>query len=79
MDSPKALTTIPATASHCTVQAEAQVVRYRLDAGTPTASLGQRLLLTTIPLELNREEMVGFRGFEEAGGGFVNVHYYDRS
>ena len=71
------ITTIPAHVTHGWIQVQAQPIRYRLDAGTATASVGvNAVALEKIPLN-TPQDVHGFRAIREGGSDAVlNVHLF---
>jgi hypothetical protein len=69
--------TVPAGARAADVQAEGQVVRYRLDGTSPTTAIGQRLIVTDKPTRITLEGgLLNAKFIEETAGAKLNVHYY---
>ena len=76
LGSSRGLNSPPATAQFCRIQANGQAVRFRLDGGVPTATVGERLTAGGDVLELNDlGDMLNFRAIEEASGATLACHF----
>lgn len=68
--------TPPRNATHCTIQADTQSVRYRMDGGAPTAAIGMLFLTTQLPELFLIEDLKRIQFCQGAGGaGNLNIHY----
>ena len=67
--------TKPAMCSRCEIQAEGNNIRYRVDGGDPTSSVGHRLLSSGSPLALDRDIIGLARFIQEGSGAELNVTY----
>ena len=75
LSSAQRLPNIPAGANAALLQAEAQNLRVRLDAGTPTSSVGH--LLEAGDEMWLEGDLNDVRVIEVTSGGIANVHYFD--
>lgn len=70
--------TVPANATHVSLQADTQPVRYTMDnTTTPTASLGMILLVGLAPETFSVEDLRRIKVIRGAGSDAkLNVHYF---
>lgn len=67
----------PASASYLMVQALTQNIRYRLDGGVPTASVGFQLLAGDAPLLIPMEASVQPNFIREASGAILQFQWFE--
>lgn len=68
-------TTVPATADHCTVQVDAQAVRYRTDGTDPTDAVGT-LVAVGASVTLVRAQFANAKFISAAAGAKLNVEFF---
>jgi hypothetical protein len=68
--------TVPATATHVEIQAEAQNVRYTMDGTVPTATLGMLFVANAVPKTFLIDDLRTIRFIRVANGAVLNFHYF---
>lgn len=70
--------TVPAGARFCSIRAEAQNVRYRMDGTNPTAAIGEQIkaaadqpTILTIESGMHQAKFI-----EESASAKLNIHYF---